>query len=222
MKFKFNYYWLLGLIPVLFLFRYFQASDENKPLRYLPYYGPKSWSSSNDTAYHTIPDFAFTNQYGELITNRNVLDNIYVCEYFFTTCKSICPIMNSNMEKVYQTFSQNTDFLILSHTVDPENDSVSVLKKYAAIHGVKDRRWLFLTGAKKDLYSLARKGYLLSADEGDGGSEDFVHTQNFALVDWKGHIRGYYDGTDTAEINRMIIDINLLTKEHALSKQTVH
>jgi protein SCO1/2 len=220
MKFKFNSIWLLGLVPLIFLFYFFSKSDENKPLRYLPYYGPKTWSAKSDTNYHTVPDFRFTNQFGDFITNRNVADHIYVCEYFFTTCKSICPIMNGNMEKVYHTFLGQDDFLILSHTVDPETDSLPALRAYAAMHGVKNKQWLFLTGAKKDLYSLARKGYLLSADDGDGSAEDFVHTQNFALVDWEGHIRGYYDGTDTMEVNRMIIDIKLLSQEHVQSKQT--
>ncbi|MEI6019556.1 MAG: SCO family protein [Bacteroidota bacterium] len=222
MKFKFNYYWLLGLLPLFFLFWYVLKIDDKKPIRYLPYYGPKTWSESKDTAFHTIPDFAFTNQYGEMITNRNVAGKIYVCEYFFTTCKSICPIMNTNMEKVYKQFKKNDDFLILSHTVDPETDSIPVLLNYARKHGVNDQHWQFLTGSKKELYGLARKGYLLSADEGDGGADDFVHTQNFALVDWNGHIRGYYDGTDSLEVNRLMIEINLLKQEHGTEKQNNH
>ena len=215
MKFKFTYSWLLVLFPLAFVFLYFLKSDDNKPIRFLPYYGPKNWSANNDTNYHSIPSFTFTNQYNQSFSNKDVKRKIYVCEYFFTTCKSICPIMNTNLEKVYQLYKDNADFLILSHTVDPETDSVAALLRYAQNHGVINKHWQFLTGNKKALYELARQGYLLSADEGDGGAEDFVHTQNFALIDENQHIRGYYDGTDSLEINRLIIDINILRQERA-------
>jgi protein SCO1/2 len=104
--------------------------------------------------------------------------------------------------------------MILSHTVDPEEDSVNVMLNYAKLHGVNDKRWLFLTGDKKHLYDLARQGYLLNAEEGNGGEEDFIHTQNFALVDKERHLRGFYDGTDSAEVSRLIIDIKLLLEEY--------
>lgn len=139
---------------------------------------------------------------------------IYVAEYFFTTCKSICPVMNDNLKRVYKEFRNRKDFLILSHTVDPETDSVPFLKQYADAHGVNDDRWKFVTGDKKKLYEIARKGYLLNAEEGNGGEEDFIHTQNFALIDKEHHIRGFYDGTDSLEINRMIQDIRILLNEY--------
>lgn len=214
MKFKFNYYWLLLLLPTLFIFWYFISKTENQPLRYLAYYGPKNFSKLKDTNYHTIPEFNFIDQDGEEVNLTHVKNKIYVSEYFFTTCKSICPIMNINLEKVYNTFRDKNDFLILSHTVDPETDSVPVLKEYAKAHGVTKKSWLFVTGTKAHLYELARKGYLLNAEEGNGGPEDFIHTQNFALIDKEQHIRGYYDGTDSLEVSHLIRDIKLLYKEY--------
>lgn len=218
MKSKFNYYWLLIFIPLFFISWYFVSRNRHEPTRLLAYFGPKNAVKVNDTTYHFIPPFEFTSQDNEKITPTTTEEKIYVTEYFFTTCKSICPIMNQNMERVYKQFKDKNDFLILSHTVDPETDSVPVLKDYANAHGVTDKKWLFLTGPKKELYELARKGYLLNAEEGDGGEEDFIHTQNFALIDKDKHIRGYYDGTDSLEINRLIQEINLLYQEYEQQK----
>lgn len=215
MKFKVNYYWLLLLTPVLFILWFFKSEKEAKPVRYLAYYGPKNALKINDTTYHSIPDFVFINQHGKQFGKKDVNGKMYITEYFFTTCKSICPIMNNNLERVYAAFKNDEDFLILSHTVDPETDSVSVLLDYSKAHGVNDLKWQFLTGEKQKLYELARKGYLLNAEEGNGGEEDFIHTQNFALIDKEGHIRGFYDGTDSLEINRLILEVNLLKKEYA-------
>ncbi len=215
MNFKFNYYWLLLLIPCFFILWYFKSQKENLPTRYLAYFGPKNALKINDTTYHTIPEFEFTNQFNQPFKATDVKGKIYVVEYFFTTCKSICPIMNNNLEKVYKKFKTDADFLIVSHTVDPEVDSVSVLADYAKAHGVTDTKWIFLTGEKPKLYELARKGYLLNAEEGNGGEDDFIHTQNFALIDKERHIRGFYDGTDSLEINRLIQEINLLKDEYA-------
>lgn len=122
------------------------------------------------------------------------------------------------MVAVYKQFRKDKRVRILSHTVDPETDSAGVLKVYAGAHGVSDRHWLFLTGNKKDLYDMARKSYLLDASEGDGGKDDFVHTQNFALVDWNRNIRGYYDGTDSIDVGRMIKDMNVLLQEYEFKK----
>lgn len=218
MKSKFNYSWLLVLIPLVFISWYFISKKENKPSHLLAYFGPKNALKVNDTTYHFIPDFEFINQDGQKVNQHFTDGKIYVTEYFFTTCKSICPIMNQNLDRVYASFKSKEDFLILSHTVDPETDSVPVLKDYANLHKVNDTKWMFVTGAKKDLYGLARKGYLLNAEEGDGGEEDFIHTQNFALIDKDRHIRGFYDGTDSLEINRLIQDINLLYKEYEYQK----
>ncbi|MCX7728958.1 MAG: SCO family protein, partial [Bacteroidia bacterium] len=197
---------LIGLGVILIALLYLQKKQNKEPIRKLPYYGP---AELPDKTKHTIPSFTFINQYNEPVTNKDVFGKIYVADYFFVTCKSICPIMAKQMQRVYKEFKDDKEVLILSHTVNPEDDSVSVLKRYAEEHGVFDKKWLFLTGDKKHLYELARKGYLLNAEEGDGGPDDFIHTQNFALIDKHGHIRGYYDGTDSVDVSRLIIDIKV-------------
>jgi len=219
MNFKFKY-WLLLLLPLIFISWFFISKKENKPVRYLAYFGPKHALKINDTTYHFIPSFSFTSQYNEPVTDETVKNKIYVAEYFFTTCHSICPVMNTNMERVYKAFKNDPDVLILSHTVDPETDSVAILMEYAKKHGVHDKKWLFVTGQKKELYALARKGYLLNAEEGNGDADYFIHTQNFALVDKERHIRGFYDGTDSLEINHLIQDLKLLQKEYDYKAHT--
>lgn len=215
MERKFNFYWLFLILPVFFLTWYFISKEKKKPAHFLAYFGPKNALKVNDTLYHFIPEFSFTNQYNHEITHRSVEGKIYVTEFFFTTCQSICPVMNNNLEKVYAEFKNDPDFWILSHTVDPETDSVPVLRSYAGRRGVKDDKWQFLTGDKRHLYEVARKGYLLDAEEGNGGDEDFIHTQNFALVDKERHIRGFYDGTDSLDIERLIQEVKLLKNEYA-------
>lgn len=216
MKNKNTIYWVfLIVIPLVFLIWYFINKHEDKPLRTLPFFGPKSALKINDTLYHKVGNFEFINQNGEHITEAFVKDKIYVADYFFTTCQSICPVMSNNLVKVYRAFEKDTSVFILSHTVDPETDTVAQMKRYALQHGVNDARWQFLTGDKKSLYEQARKSYLLNAEEGDGGADDFIHTQNFALIDKERHIRGFYDGTDSLEIQRLITEIRMLLNEYA-------
>ena|ERR1700741_1239131 len=205
---------LLTLVPIAFVVLWFARRENPVPLRTLPYFGPKTYSTVKDTVYHVIPDFEFTNQDGEKVNQEVVKGKIYVADYFFTTCQSICPVMSSQMERVAAKFKNNNTILFLSHTVNPEEDSVPVLKEYAERHHADSRQWQFLTGDKKALYELARKGYLLNAEEGTGGPDDFIHTQNFALIDKERRIRGFYDGTDSLDMNRMITDIQLLTDEY--------
>jgi protein SCO1 len=220
MNFKFKYYWILLIIPAAFISWFFNQRAQDKPIRYLPYYGPKYANKLTDTSYHTVTSFKFINQDNEEVNETTFKNTIYVTEYFFTTCKTICPIMNTNLIKVYQTFKHKPDFKLLSHTVDPETDSAKVLKEYAINHGVTDKKWLFVTGSKKELYAMARKSYLLNAEQGSGDEDDFIHTQNFALIDREKHIRGFYDGTDNNEIERLITDINLLYKEYEFKSTT--
>lgn len=203
-----------GLAVICLLLFFISTKNQNKPLRTLPYFDPKDYSGLKRTEHHAIPPFSFTDQYGKTITQQTTEGKIYVCDYFFTTCHSICPVMSNQLVRVYERYKSRPDFLILSHTVDPETDTVQQLLDYAKRHGVNDEKWLFLTGDKKELYRLARKGYLLSVDEGDGGEDDFIHTQNFALVDKEKHIRGYYDGTDSLEVTRLIDDLKLLFAEY--------
>jgi protein SCO1/2 len=163
-----------------------------------------------DTVFHSIPSFRLVNQNKDTVTNDAVKGKVYVADYFFTTCQSICPIMSKQLDRVY---AARPEVMILSHTVDPETDSAETLHKYAEKFNADPKRWIFLTGTKPELYELARKGYLLDAREGDGGAEDFIHTQNFALIDKKGRIRGFYDGTDSSAVNELITDIGFLLQE---------
>jgi len=162
---------------------------------------------------HKIANFALVNQNTELVTEATFKDKIYVADFFFTRCGTICPIMTTNMVEIQKAFLEDEDILLLSHSVTPVMDSVSVLKEYAMNKGVEDAKWHLVTGNKKEIYNLARKSYFAVLDEGDGGAQDFIHTEQFILVDKKKRIRGYYDGTDPKEIERIIEDIHLLKKE---------
>ena len=214
MSTKGNYYWLLLTIPLFFTVWFFVNKTEQKPIRTLPYFGKKRTNDKKDTIFHTVKPFFFINQYNEKVTEEIVKNKIYVTDFFFTTCQSICPIMSTQLERVYQKFYNHNDVMILSHTVAPDEDSVEVLMDYAKSHNVKNKQWLFLTGDKKHLYELAREGYLLNAEEGDGGDGDFIHTQNFVLVDKERHLRGFYDGTDSVDVSRLIVDIQMLLDEY--------
>ncbi|HLV41004.1 MAG TPA: SCO family protein [Brumimicrobium sp.] len=166
---------------------------------------------------HRIGEFELLNQNGKLTTLEDVKGKVFVAEYFFTTCLTICPVMTEEMKRVQQRFTGNNDVKILSFTVDPEHDSVEVMKAYAEEHNAVDGQWHFLTGTKEALYSLARNSFFVlkpaeAKNLGDAGS-DFIHTNNFVLVDRELRIRGYYDGTSTEEIDILMEDIELLLKE---------
>ena len=202
---------LLALLALGILFFAYRASQKTAPLRQLPIYGEKD-VVQGDTVYHKVGRFSFVDQYARAFTEKQVQGKIYVTDYFFTTCQSICPVMSKQMERVQSAFADEPGLLIVSHTVNPEYDSVPVLSDYAKSHGAIKDKWFFVTGDKKALYDLARKGYYLNTEVGDGGPNDFIHTQNFALVDGEGQIRGYYDGTDSAEVKRLILDAGILIK----------
>lgn len=179
----------------------------------LEYFGMKVLDEKGDTVYHTIPDFNFINQYGKTVTKKDFEDKIYVADFIFTTCQSICPKMSEQMTHVQEKIKGMDDVLLLSHTVDPENDSVPVLLEYAKKMGAVEEKWHLVTGEKKEIYDIARKGYLVTAMEGDGGPEDFIHSEKFLLIDKKGRIRGFYDGTDPKEIKRLLDEIKVLKFE---------
>ncbi|QXV64222.1 SCO family protein [Mucilaginibacter sp. 21P] len=166
-----------------------------------------------DTVYQTIPDFKFVNQYGDTITQNSLKGDIYVADFFFTTCPSICPIMHRNMLKVYEDFKNVPDFKIISHTIDPKHDSVTVLKKYADKLGIKGDSWWLLQGKKEDTYELGQKHYLVAMSQDDGTPGGYVHQGWFVLVDKQHRIRGYYDGTKEEEVAKMINDIKTLRAE---------
>lgn len=162
---------------------------------------------------HKVANFSLINQNGETITQQDYENKIYVADFFFTRCQTICPIMTHNMTKIQDEFANDLDVKLLSLSVTPVMDSISVLRAYADSKGVDDAKWNITTGDKKHIYELARKSYFAVLDEGDGGVQDFIHTENFVLVDKKNQIRGYYDGTDIEDINRLIEDIKLLKQE---------
>ena len=160
--------------------------------------------------YHKIADFSFTNQNGKTITQKDYEGKIYVADFFFTTCPTICPIMQDNMVEIQKVFKNNPKVLLLSHTVMPDIDSVPVLKKYALEKGVIDSKWNLVTGDKKAIFYIARKSYLAVKTETEGELYDMVHTENFILVDDQKRVRGFYDGTNKEEIARLIEDIHFL------------
>src|SRR5690606_5695992 len=162
--------------------------------------------------YHTIADFKLTNQNGETITQQDYKDKIYVADFFFTTCQTICPIMTRNMYKIQEKLKNDEEILLLSHTVTPEIDTVAQLKKYALEKGVNDAKWNLVTGDKKEIYDLARKSYLAAKDV-PFQQYDLIHTENFVLVDKKKRIRGFYDGTDSEAIEKLLQDIKILKRE---------
>jgi protein SCO1/2 len=164
--------------------------------------------------YHSIADFSLINQNGRIVTQNNFKDKIYVADFFFTTCRTICPIMTNHMVQIQNALKEDTDVLLLSHTVTPKIDTVAQLKRYAKQKGVIDTKWHLVTGSKKEIYKLARKSYLAVKDTGDGGPYDMVHTENFMLIDKKRQIRGYYDGTNPKAIAKLLEDITHLKKEY--------
>jgi len=174
----------------------------------------KQWIVRKDTI-SVVQPFSFVNQDGQRFTNRDVEGKVYVAEYFFTTCPGICPTMNTNMNKVYQRFKGNKDFLILSHTCDPEQDSASQLKKYADSMQVDTHQWIFLTGRKDSLYTMARLSYTIDDPKNNlrNIDDDFLHTQFWALVNRKGEVKKIYDGLKDEEINELITDIETMLKE---------
>ena len=162
---------------------------------------------------HKVADFKLLNQNGDTITEADYQDKIYVADFFFTRCLTICPIMTNNMGKLQEVFKNDNDIKFLSHSVTPVMDSVPILRAYADKKGVIDAKWNITTGKKTQIYELARKSYFAVLDEGDGGLQDFIHTENFILIDRKRQIRGFYDGTDDDDIQRLILDIKTLQNE---------
>jgi len=190
------------------------------PLETLPIYQPaevneKLVDSSiiHISKYHKIADFKLTNQNGEKITQEYYNDKIYVADFFFTTCQDICPVMTKNMYQLQQELKNDNNILFLSHTVIPEIDTVEQLKKYAIENKIDESRWNLVTGDKKQIYDLARKSYL-AVEDVEFGEFDMIHTENFMLIDKQKQIRGFYDGTNTEEIQRLLKDIGILKQSY--------
>lgn len=166
------------------------------------------------TRNHTIADFKLTNQNGDIITQKDYQNKIYIADFFFTRCTNICIAMAYNMSELQEFYKDDDDIMFLSHSVTPVMDSVPVLKKYAEEKGVIDGKWNVTTGPKKHIYELARKSYMAVIEEGDGGEDDFIHTEQFILVDKERRIRGFYDGTDVKDMEKLKQDIALLKEEY--------
>lgn len=210
---------VLGILSIVIITLFYTAL---KPKKSLPIYTPsmvnpelvdstvQHVSNKNE---HRIADFAFTNQNGKTITQKEYEGKIYVADFFFTTCPTICPIMTDNMVWLQDQIKNNPRVMLLSHSVTPDIDSVPVLKEYAESKGVIDSKWNLVTGNKKDIYYIARKSYLAVKTGKPEEVYDMVHTENFVLVDSKRRVRGFYDGTKKEEVERLLADITFLVEE---------
>ena len=202
---------LISLVIIYFIY------DALQPNKRLPVYQPSMVNPElvdstlhYKKKYHTIANFELINQNGDTITEQDYEGKIYVADFFFTTCPTICPIMTKNMATIQGNILDDNDVLLLSHSVTPQIDSVQQLKKYALEKGVVDAKWNLVTGDKKQIYELARKSYLAVKTDGDGGPFDMIHTENFILVDKEKRIRGFYDGTNPEEIEKLLEDLAVL------------
>ncbi|MFI8603571.1 SCO family protein [Cellulophaga baltica] len=218
MRSFFTKYKLFGIVflclSAVIMYLFYNALQ---PKKILPIYQPADFNPELvDTSllhvkkYHTIGNFSLTNQNGALITNDTYKNKIYIADFFFTTCPTICPIMTDNMGTIQQEILDDDEVMLLSHSVTPEIDSVAQLKAYAIKKGVVDRKWNLVTGDKKQIYDLARKSYMAVKTDGDGGPFDMIHTENFMLIDKERRIRGTYDGTNPKEIEKLLEDLKVL------------
>jgi len=208
---------VFGVISIIIIAIIYNTLNVYQPL---PIYQPTMVSTElvdstiqHQKKYHKIADFSLTNQNGKTITQNTYKDKIYVADFFFTTCQTICPIMTDHMVVIQKEIIDDPDVMLLSHSVTPEIDNVAQLKRYAEKKAVNAKKWNLVTGDKKEIYKLARKSYLAVKDNGDGGPFDMVHTENFMLIDKKRQIRGFYDGTNSEDIDRLLEDIQILKEE---------
>ena len=209
---------ILAAVSVIILMLFYNAL---LPIKKLPVYQPAmvnfelvDSTIQHHKKFHRIADFSLTNQNGKTVTQKDFKGKIYVADFFFTTCPNICIAMTDNLLKVQEKIKNNHNVMLLSHSVTPKIDSVTQLKKYAIEKGVIDKKWNLVTGDKKEIYELARKSYLAVKEDGDGGPFDMIHTENFILVDPDRRIRGFYDGTDLEEIQRLLEELEILIQEY--------
>lgn len=201
---------LILLSKIVFVYFVVLGCQQNKKL---PFLGPKEIGKQGDTLYHTIPDFKFLNQDSLWVSEKDMVGKIYVADFFFTTCPTICPKMKSSLLRIYDKFAEDVRVRILSHTIDPEYDGVHVLKEYAKKLNIASPRWNLLTGKKTDIYRLGEKSYMVTTQEDANEVGGFVHSGAFILVDQNRHVRGIYDGTKDEDVTRLIEDMGLLLKE---------
>ena len=209
-----NIFWLASLL--------LSCSENKSNPNVLPILGERdavqqvvNGKTVTDTIYHQIPDFSFVNQDSQRVTSQTLAGKIYVTDFFFTTCPTICPKMKSQMLRVYEKFKNNDQVVLLSHTIDPQHDSIAVLRDYAARLGVSSKKWHFVTGPKDSIYTIAAQ-YMVSAAEDEKEPGGFVHSGAFILVDGNRHVRGIYDGTSPEQVDQLMKDIPLLFVNEAL------
>lgn len=188
-----------------------QGCIEKKEER-LPIFGEKEITAT-DTLYHTIGNFSLVNQDSVTVTDESLRGRIYVADFFFTSCRTICPVMKTQMLRVYQALEDDPEVLLVSHTIDPDYDTVALLHDYAERLGVKSNKWHFLTGQKDSIYYLAQTSYFATAMEDESDPDGFIHSGAFLLIDKKGRIRGKYDGTKENEVDKLLDDIAILKEE---------
>jgi protein SCO1 len=190
-----------------------ESATKEKQTLLLPVFGESKIGANGDTLYHTVGNFSFVNQFGDTITENTTANKIYVADFFFATCESICPKMSDQLKRVQNKFLNDSNFLILSHTVNPSNDNVQVLNEYGGKYGAIINKWHLMTGDKKSIYDLAKTSYLVNAIEDDGSEQGFLHSETFLLVDAARRLRGIYDGTDSLDVDRLMKDIVILKSE---------
>lgn len=203
---------ILGILflPCVFYLVLIQGKNH---FRHLEIFGPKEAIAPGDTVYHTIPPFSFQNQEGRTVTDKDLQGKIYVANFFFATCPTICPKMNYNVKGVTDKYKADSLVKFLSFTVDPDKDSVQALAAYAKEQGADNNQWWFLTGDKESIYSIARDGYLVPAAGGKTAA-DFFHSQDLILIDKEKRIRGIYDGLDEADVKKLLDEIDVLEQEY--------
>lgn len=208
---------VMGCLSAIIVTTFYFALEKKDVL---PIYEPANFNSElvdpsiqHVRKYHTIKDFKLVNQNGDTITQEDYKGKIYVADFFFTTCQSICPVMTKNMVTIQKEILNDDDIMLLSHTVTPEIDTVAQLKRYAIEKGVNDSKWNLVTGDKKQIYDLARKSYLAVKSQGDD-NYGMIHTENFLLIDKEKRVRGTYDGTKEEDIKKLLEDIKILKKSY--------
>ena len=204
---------LFLLLPVVLAISCSSPSEKTSETAELPILGERYVDDNQDTVYHSIADFAFVNQVGATIRKEDMAGKIYVADFFFTTCPTICPVMKKEMLRVYEQFKGDPNFRILSHSIDPSHDTQAVLKDYAEKLGVPDAAtWNFLTGDQEKIFEIGQTSYLTTTMADDMEPGGFLHSGAFLLVDQQGRIRGVYDGTKTDQVDRLLADIPKLLK----------
>ncbi|MFW5759513.1 MAG: SCO family protein [Cyclobacteriaceae bacterium] len=222
---KYSYFNSLLIVLGLVLST-FGCQSENFNTKELPILGSREIVEKEidgktiiDTVYHSIPEFAFVDQDSSWVTEETMAGKIYVADFFFTTCPTICPLMKNQMMRVYDKYENNPEVVLLSHSIDPVYDSVRVLKDFASRLGVKSEKWHFVTGKKEDIYSIGEKSYMVTTQEDENEPGGYIHSGAFILVDKERRIRGFYDGTVREDVDELMKDMDILLTEYNTNQE---